>query len=264
MHMNRYIDAKYLTPTSRRWGVFRMFRRGVEPETGGFLAENEGMPAVSQNFVIPRTEVNFYSCAMKKPSSSGRRYRGKSLRMEGWDYRFPAFYFVTLCTLGRVPWFGEIRHKTMELSSIGRIAHQCWHDIPLHFPHVTLDAYVIMPDHVHGIIHISAAAFDNMILGAQNFAPPAEREWMPNRSGTQSQNFASLQIGEWIPNRFGPQSRNLGSIIRGFKIGVTKWAHANGHPDFAWQSRFHDRIVRDAAQLNHIRRYIVANPSAWK
>lgn len=63
-------------------------------------------------------------------------------------------------------------------------------------------------------------------------------------------------------NKFGPQSQNLGSVVRGFKIGVTKYAHQNNY-NFEWQSRFYDRIIRDAKELNRIRRYIKNNPVEW-
>lgn len=82
--------------------------------------------------------------------------------------------------------------------------------------------------------------------------------------GTQNvgtQDFAFLRTG--YRNKFGPQLKNLSSIIRGFKIGVTKYARSN-NIDFAWQPRFHNRIIRNENELNHIRQYIRNNPARWE
>ncbi len=73
-------------------------------------------------------------------------------RLPARDYARPGYYFVTICTKHRIPWFGEIYDGQMRSSDIGKIIAQCWHAIPMHFPHITLDAYVVMPDHVHGIL----------------------------------------------------------------------------------------------------------------
>jgi REP element-mobilizing transposase RayT len=105
--------------------------------------------------------------------------------------------------------------------------------IPSHFPFVLLDAFVIMPNHVHGILLIDK---------------PVE-----------TQHLASLPPPQ---NRFGPQSQNLASIIRGFKIGVTKYA--NQHQiTFAWQSRYHDHVIRNTGDYDRIRQYVAENPQKW-
>ena len=152
------------------------------------------------------------------------RYRIPSTRLDYWDYGGSGPYFVTICTNGRYPFFGKIENGVMRLTPLGRIARQCWSQIPDHFPNVRLDESVIMPEHVHGIITI---------------------------------NGSSDPITH---NRFGPQSRNLGSIVRGYKIGVTKWARTNGHPFFMWQPRFHDHIIHDERGLDAVREYIRNNP----
>src|SRR5690606_6294128 len=89
------------------------------------------------------------------------KYRISSARAPFWDYGWNAAYFVTICTQNRIRWFGEIVEtqnfstpKQIQLSEIGKIAEQCWQEIPGHFPFVKLGAFVIMPDHVHGIVII--------------------------------------------------------------------------------------------------------------
>jgi putative transposase len=82
------------------------------------------------------------------------RHHRRSIRLKGYDYTQPGAYFVTLVTYERMPLFGEIVNGEMRLNDIGRVAERCWLDIPSHFPHVALDAFVIMPNHVHGILWI--------------------------------------------------------------------------------------------------------------
>lgn len=158
------------------------------------------------------------------------RFRIRSSRAPFWDYGGNASYFVTLCTQGRIRWFGEVVHGNMERSDLGEMAHRCWMDIPNHFPFVQLGAFVVMPDHVHGIITLDKP------VDHQNHSPLAEygRMDIPVESPENRSNR----------NQFGAQSQNLGSIVRGFKIGVTLGARAQ-QPEFRWQGRYHDRIVRD-------------------
>lgn len=160
-------------------------------------------------------------------------------RLKHWDYSSDGYYFVTINTKGRFHDFGEVIGGKMVLNRLGKITKECWEDIPKHFPFVTLDKFVIMPDHMHGIIQIDK-------VGPQDLAVLRYK-----RKKHKSR------------NRFGPQSQNLGSIIRGFKIGVTKYANTN-NIDFIWQPRYYDRIIRGEIELEKIRKYIRDNPTSWK
>ena len=122
----------------------------------------------------------------------------------------------------------------MELSDAGHMAWQCWLEIPEHFPFVSLGAFVVMPDHVHGIVIID------------------------NNETVETQNFASLPGADAPKNRFGPQSKNLASVVRGFKTGVTKKSRLH-FPEFAWQARYHDHIIRNSNSFGAIARYIEMN-----
>lgn len=200
------------------------------------------------------------------------------------DYGWNGVYFITICTHKRKCYFGEvIDFKTdghidnveaqdfaslrsnldneidskkntegnveMKLSEIGVIAETCWQNIPLHFPFVKLGEFVIMPNHVHGIIIIDKA--------------DDGRNKTDVKHGVETQYFTSLRSGNQKPlNEFGPQSRNLASIVRGFKIGVTKNARII-QPDFKWQPRYYDHIVRDRKSFNTISEYIRYNPTKW-
>lgn len=167
-----------------------------------------------------------------------KKYKDKKqYRYKGYDYAQDGFYFVTICVKNREMFLGGAINGKIKLSEIGLAADKFWREIPNHFLFVKLDEYVVMPNHVHGIIIIEN---NTQNVGTQNFA------FLPE-----------------YQNKFGPQSKNLSSIIRGFKIGVTKYAN-NNNLEFAWQSRFHDRIIRNENELNCIRQYIINNPLKWE
>lgn len=161
-------------------------------------------------------------------------YRTTTWRAQWHDYSGGA-YFVTINTHNHYHYFGEIKDGEMRLTEIGKVAEQCLRDISAHFPHVDVPLYVVMPNHIHAIIIVDS-------VKAQNFAP--------------------LQDAT-IPNKYGPQSRNLASVVRGFKIGVKKYATIN-HIPFAWQPRFYDHIIRDTNEMNSIADYIENNVAQWE
>lgn len=166
-------------------------------------------------------------------------YRIASARAAFWNYGWNAAYFVTIVTKNRIHWFGDVVDGEMVLSEVGGMAHRCWLEIPDHFPFVTLDAFVVMPDHIHGIVVIQK----------------------PDDGRTNDPN--DVHNPRRTQNRFGPQSHNLASVIRGFKIGVTQNARRI-YSEFAWQARYHDRIIRDSFALGRIAAYIRRNPAEWR
>ena len=171
------------------------------------------------------------------------KYRIESTRARWWDYGNNAAYFVTINTKNRIPFFGKIVNQEMQLSELGKHAESCWYQIPEHFPFVKLGAFVVMPDHVHGILHIDKPV------------PAIETQGFP---AIETQYLASL-----LPeNKFGPQSKNLGSIIRGYKIGVTNQSKLIC-PDFKWQPLFYDHIIFNDGEYQRIHNYIIANPKNW-
>jgi REP element-mobilizing transposase RayT len=97
-------------------------------------------------------------------------YRHNSLRYDGRDYSRPGKYFVTICTAEKTKWFGSVINSKMHLSEIGHIASQMWYEIPVHFPFISLDAFVVMPDHIHGVIIINKSA-EPSIAGALHATP---------------------------------------------------------------------------------------------
>lgn len=198
------------------------------------------------------------------------KYRVESTRLKSWDYSSNGAYYLTICVNDRRCIFGNINKGKLNLSSLGQIAEQCWQEIPNHFPFVQLDEFVIMPNHVHGIIIIKKTdetGPTSSVLPGLSAMPVAS---MTPVSPVETQNFASqrsIPISQSVSKsqpstKFGPQSKNIASIIRGFKIGVTKFA-INNKITFKWQPRFYDHIIRDENDLNRIRQYIMDNPWNW-
>lgn len=189
-----------------------------------------------------------------------RKYRIDSARLADYDYGSNGMYFVTICTHNRDLYFGEIVPSIVEIAPadrqdiaspdrmvladaqepqnvaalhrptpIGQVAIDCWYAIPDHFPFVMLDAFQLMPNHLHGVLWICKPDYDDR---------------------------------DWQPNTFGPQRQNLASIIRGYKVGVKKHATMYGI-EFTWQPRYYDRVIRNDNELGRIRTYIERNPDKW-
>ena len=151
-----------------------------------------------------------------------QKHHRRSIRLRGYDYRDPGAYFVTICTDERRYLFGEIIDDEMHLNDIAQAVQWIWNAMPERFPTIELDQYVIMPNHIHGIIVLHAYE------GAMNCAP------------------------------------TLGLILRTFKALATRYLHAAGATDFAWQRNYHEHIARKEGNLNGIRQYIIDNPIRWK
>jgi putative transposase len=164
----------------------------------------------------------------------------KHIRLRDHDYRMGS-YFVTFVTRERERFLGEVLEGEVVLSEIGRMAESFWLDIPDHFPKVDLDEFVIMPNHVHGILHLSS----------------------PGDLSVRTPDLASLRT-DHVSKQFGPPVPGaLSTIISQYKAAVTRWCRKNGHEHFAWHGRYHDRLIRDQSELERIRKYIALNPSRW-
>jgi putative transposase len=181
--------------------------------------------------------------------------RRKSTRYEGYDYRRPGAYFVTICATRGQSIFGKVVDGVMAQNPLGEIAHACWADLPAHYPFVTLDASVIMPNHMHGLLWLYSSRASAQGQGMDSFKP-VDTE-------VRSSNGANRLEGS---GRFGPPVvGSLSTIVSSYKAAVTRKARrAEFWGNFAlWHGRFWDRIVRDDLELNNIRRYIAENPSRW-
>ena len=187
--------------------------------------------------------------------NSHSHYR-KSIRLQGYDYALPGGYFVTIATHKRKPIFGRIVDFEMELNSYGEVAVACWEEIPSHFEKILLDAFVIMPNHVHGIILTQESQTIIENPGATTEVPP-EGHVYPTHA-------AALRLDKETPN--SPRKpASLGVIMNSYKAAVTKILHRQQglphHP--IWQSNYYERIIRNERELNAIRAYILENPLNW-
>ena len=165
----------------------------------------------------------------------GADYRRGSLQQQDYDYAQTGAYFVTVCAQDRACLFGAIVDGQMRLNAAGREAGQCWLQIPRHFPNVELDEFVVMPNHLHGIVALGDGG-----RGTACRAPTVER--------------------------FGkPISGSLPTVLRSFKSAVTKRINALQETPGAavWQRNYYEHIIRDEASLHGIREYIVNNPLQW-
>ena len=182
------------------------------------------------------------------------RCRRRSIRLWEYDYRRDGAYFVTVCTHARTPLFGSIVNAHVRLSGPGMWARDCWYAIPRHFPQVSLDRFIVMPDHVHGIIVI------------RNHEPHADPEdvigSVPDIVGAR--HVVPLHAHTTIRREFGrPIRGSLATIIGTFKSAVTRHWKNNGMTGRVWQRNYYEHVIRDDGDLYAIRRYIVTNPERW-
>jgi putative transposase len=234
----------------------------------------------------------------------------KSIRLKGYDYSQAGLYFITICCenrehrLGKIAVGAENFSPKMILNDAGKIADECWMAIPKHFPNAVLHEHIVMPNHVHGIIElvnntVGAENFppnndDVVNVGANNYSPKNDdantvgaNNYSPENDDAntvgannysplpqidaenkRAENFPPLQTP------FKSPSKTIGSIVRGYKIGVTKWFRNNNGanndsplqqpPQPVWQRNYHEHIIRNEQSYQTISNYIINNPQNWK
>ncbi len=155
----------------------------------------------------------------------------RSIRLKNYNYTEEGAYFLTICTNQKQLLFGGVEDGNMLLSRLGAIAFHCWQEIPNHFPHIELDLFPIMPNHIHGILWI-----------------------VESPSESQPSQYSKVAAGS-IPN-----------IIRCYKAAVTKQINQlcqQKGTSLIWQRNYYEQIIRDEKALNNIRQYILDNPLNW-
>jgi len=175
------------------------------------------------------------------------KHHRRSIRLKGQDYAEPGTYFVTVCTHERACLFGHVVNGEMHLNDAGEIARRCWEDIPHHFPLVELDVFVIMPNHVHGIIVIRCKGEASDFDGSSN---------------------TQIRVADASPLRPRPNGTQPGSlfaIVQNYKsISTRKINAARGAPGTpVWLRNYYEHIVRNEQELMAIREYIQGNPARW-
>jgi len=165
------------------------------------------------------------------------------------DYTRSGEYFVTICAKGRERLFGNVSAGKMMLNKLGKIVEDCWRKIPEHYSCVRLGAYIVMPNHVHGLIEIVHDGRD-----------------MACHVPTYGLHRCSVACHAPSQRKFGkPLSGSLSAVVGSFKSATTREVNIlrNESGAVLWQSRFHDHIVRDIHERATIKRYILQNPFKW-
>ncbi|MFH1375063.1 MAG: transposase [Patescibacteria group bacterium] len=186
-------------------------------------------------------------------------YRAESARLPRWDYAENGDYFVTICTRRQENYFGVIQDKRMRLSKIGKVAEKFWCKIPRHFPFVQLDHFVVMPNHIHGIITIAKDLFDPRRDAINRYGVITH----PCRDAIYRVSTENRKTGG-ITGKHNPMGKkSLGEIIREYKSAVKRFSTRDKIP-FAWQRLFYDRVIRNDRELTDIQAYIINNHANWE
>ena len=192
------------------------------------------------------------------------KYRIPSARWQTWDYGSNGAYFITICTQNRRHFFGEIIDSTipdesiMHLNDMGEMAEKYWVEIPQHFPFVSLGNFVIMPNHMHGILII-----DNpTIVQTRLIASLSDLQSPTPESTSENNSTPTTKTGGITGDKNPMFHENISRIIRWYK-GRCSFEIRKTHSDFGWQSRFYDHIIRNSASYENILNYISNNPQNW-
>ncbi|MEH2077105.1 MAG: transposase [Nostoc sp.] len=171
-----------------------------------------------------------------------QKHHRHSIRLKGYDYTQHGAYFITICTKGWQCLFGKVVNGEMQLNSLGNIAFNCWQTIPAHFPHIELDTFVVMPNHLHGILIIT----DNPV-GARHC-----------RALNQHLDHNTEKFGK-------PVRGSISTVIGSYKSVVSKRINIiwQTKRQSIWQRNFYEHIGREEKSLDNIREYIVNNPQHW-
>lgn len=182
---------------------------------------------------VPQPSVYIFHMCNFKPNQDR-----KSIRLPDYDYTQAGAYFITLVTHKRECLFGDLDQSQIQLSPIGNVIQEVWKSIPIHFPQTTVDHFVIMPNHIHGII---------TVVGARHAVP--------------------LPINKQNIEQFGkPTSGSIPTIIRSFKSEVTRRVNIMRQTpgESLWQRNYYERVIRNETEFQAIYDYILANPINWR
>lgn len=159
------------------------------------------------------------------------KFRIESARLTDYDYSQNGAYFITICTHNRLNLFGKLQNDTMELNTFGLIVNECWNNLPNHYSNIILDEFIIMPNHIHGILRIQTE---------QYLTTTGKYDTTKNHGLSEIvralKSFSSRRINEM-------RKTNIPNI---------------------WQPRFYDRVIRNERELHIIRNYIRTNPVDWE
>ncbi|NBG67131.1 transposase [Acidiluteibacter ferrifornacis] len=231
----------------------------------------------------------------KKSAYNPDKHNRRSIRLKGYDYSSAGLYFITICCQNRISRFGHIENGTMILNEFGRVANDEWLNTPYIRKNIQLGEFIIMPNHMHGIIRILHAAEFNLPNSTGELHSPQSIELNPpqsielnspqsielhspksiemdspqskelNQSDHEGVCKTPPQSPQPRQSRHTPQSpsQTIGAIIRGYKSSVTKQLKSLGLNDKLWQRNYHEHIIRNDKAHENISNYIINNPQKW-
>ena len=167
------------------------------------------------------------------------KHHRRSMRLPGYDYTQPGAYFVTVCTQNRECMFGDVVEGQIALADPGRMVESLWRDLPEHYPGVALDEFVVMPNHLHGII---------ILVGAGPRACPDKPRQPQGVAPTLSLPDVVHRFKSLTTARYRREVRECGS---------------QPFADRLWQRNYYEHVIRDEDELDSVRQYIAENPLRW-
>jgi putative transposase len=192
------------------------------------------------------------------------KYRKASMRLQGWDYSAPAFYFITIRTFNGISQFGKIQDAVMILNDVGEIISRAWEDSFEIRKELVCDRYIIMPNHIHGLISIVyGSVFAHIHPVETHGCASPNRHDVETHGCVSAHNRAKKETHSRASLRRMPKS--ISSFVAGFKSTSTRMVneYRNRHGERLWQAGYYDRIIRNENELFNVRNYIQCNPIAW-
>ena len=188
------------------------------------------------------------------------KYRIATTRKSDWDYSWSGAYFITICTRNREPFFGHIEKGKMHLSHAGILGNVFWYEIISRNKNVSLGQFVVMPDHIHGILILE----EELVLPADGEGGiPTEGETRHALSLRNGSEESEMPLTHRQLRYRNPGGKSVSALVGSYKSAVTKHANRLELPH-GWQSRFHDQIIRDQRHFANASHYVRTNVSPWK
>ena len=202
----------------------------------------------------------------------------QSIRLKGYDYSQAGAYLVTVCTQHRAVLFGDVVDGQMRLGDPGRMIQSVWQELPKHYPGIGIDAFIVMPNHIHGIIFLLPVGAGPRACPGQ---PHNRDKNPPVGAGPRACPGQPRGVAPTIPDfdqntthddccGLGQRWLSLPDVVHRFKsLTTARYRHGvmnQGWPPFAgrlWQRNYFERVIRDEDELSRIREYIVNNPLQW-
>jgi REP element-mobilizing transposase RayT len=212
------------------------------------------------------------------------KHHRRSIRLKEYDYTKAGAYFLTIVTQDRVCLFGEVVDGEMRLNDVGDMVHQEWTNLPNRFPNIDLDAFIVMPNHIHGIIAITDATpivgaglvpaqHDDAVItsGATTSGATTSRATTSRATTSRATTSGAITSGAITSGATTRVAPTVGNIVGAFKsITTVRYTHGVKHYGWLpfrgrlWQRNYYEHIIRNEGSLHRIREYIINNQSRWE